>query len=78
MDKMDIKSYLNLELTIAKTQVNALRQAFESEEILTEAYNTQMILLNSKIKVIQSELKVRYPGNCDTHVDDVRIPFNGC
>ena len=78
MDKMDIKSYLNLELTITKTQVNALKQALEDGLIMNEAYNTQMILLDSKIKVIQSELKVRYPGNCDTHVEDIRIPFNGC
>lgn len=74
MDKMDIKSYLNLELTIAKTQVNALKQALEDGLIMNEAYNTQMILLDSKIKVIKNQLDSRFP---DT-IEDIRIPFNGC
>ena len=74
MDKMDIKSYLNLELTITKTQVNALKQALEDGLIMNEAYNTQMILLDSKIKVIKHQLDSRVP---DT-IEDIRIPFNGC
>jgi predicted nucleic acid-binding Zn-ribbon protein len=77
---MDFKSTIELELTVAKAQTTALKEALNKEEILLEDYNTQMVLLNSKIQVLKEELKTRYPNEypIKTEIRDYRIPFGGC
>jgi translation initiation factor 2B subunit (eIF-2B alpha/beta/delta family) len=77
---MDLKTFLELELTIARAQTSALIDALESSQILLEDYNIQMVLLESKIKVLKREISLIYPGSSDIHVElpDNRIPFGGC